>query len=102
MFGGVLAYGLLTCARWPAPAVGKAAPWSGKTNPVLIIGNTYDPATPVEGARSLHKQMKNSRLLEWVGDGHTAYRQGSSCVDAIVDSFYLRGKLPSRDQVCRS
>ena len=102
MFGEVLAYGLLTCERWPAPAVGRAAPWRGTTQPVLIIGNTYDPATPVEGAKALHKQMRNSRYIEWVGDGHTAYRQGSSCVDSKVDRFYLSGTLPARDQVCRS
>ncbi|MBU6213350.1 MAG: alpha/beta hydrolase [Actinomycetales bacterium] len=102
MFGEVLAYGLLTCERWPAPAVGRAAPWRGKTAPVLIIGNTYDPATPVEGAKALRKQMHNSRYIEWVGDGHTAYRQGSSCVDSMVDRFYLSGTLPAKDQVCRS
>ena len=102
MFGAVLAYGLLVCERWPAPAVGKAAAWSGKTNPILIVGNTYDPATPVEGAKALHAQMKNSRYLEWVGDGHTAYRQGSSCVDTIVDTFFNSGTLPTKNQVCRS
>jgi pimeloyl-ACP methyl ester carboxylesterase len=102
MFGAVLAYGLLTCERWPAPAVGKANAWKGSTNPVLIIGNTYDPATPVEGAKALHAQMRNSRFIEWVGDGHTAYRQGSSCVDSAVDSFFLASTLPTKDLVCRS
>lgn len=102
MFGAVLAYGLLVCERWPAPAVGTASAWKGQTNPVLIVGNTYDPATPVEGAKALHAQMKNSRYLEWVGDGHTAYRQGSTCVDTIVDAFFVGGTLPTKDQVCRS
>ena len=103
MFGEILAWGLLACEQWPAPAVGHVGAWrGGKIPPVLVVGTTFDPATVVEGARNLHKQMPGSRLLEWKGDGHTAYRQGSSCVDAVVDAFYISGALPKANKVCRS
>ena len=103
MFGGILAWGLLSCEQWPAPAVGTASPWKGGVvNPILLVGTKYDPATPVEGARALHRQIPKSRLLEWVGDGHTAYRQGSSCVDDVVNRYFLDGALPAKDKVCPS
>lgn len=101
MFGEILAWGLLACEKWPAPAVGDVGTWKGgKIPPLLVVGTTYDPATVVEGARSLHKQMPGSRLLEWKGDGHTAYRQGSSCVDQVVNVYFMRGTLPARNKTC--
>ena len=36
--------------------------------PVLLIGETYDPATPLRNGRKLAKEMgKNARLSEWRG-----------------------------------
>lgn len=102
LFGSYLAWSMAGCADWPAPAVGNAAPWRGRAIPqVLIIGNTWDPATPIEGARSLAKQMPRSVVLEWQGDGHTAYMQGSNCVDDTVNAFYNAGRLPKSGTVCQ-
>ena len=102
LFGSYLAWSMAGCADWPAPAVGTAASWRGGSIPqILIIGNTWDPATPIEGARSLAKQMPGSVFLEWRGDGHTAYMQGSGCVDDKVNAFYNDGKLPKSGSVCQ-
>lgn len=106
MFGEILAWGLLACTDWPLPAVGSVGPWKSaggvRIPAALVLGTTYDPATPVEGSRSLHKQLPGSRLLEWRGDGHTAYRQGSSCVDTVVDAYLLKGSLPKQNVTCKS
>jgi pimeloyl-ACP methyl ester carboxylesterase len=102
LFGRYLAWTMAGCADWPAPAVGNAAPWRGRSiPPVLIIGNTWDPATPVEGARSLASQMPGSVLMEWKGDGHTAYTQGSGCVDDYVNAYFNDGVLPRSGTVCQ-
>lgn len=101
LFGEYLAWSMSGCANWPAPARGKAAPWKGDPiPPVLIVGNTWDPATPIEGARALAKQMPRSVFMEWKGDGHTAYMQGSGCVDDRVNAFFNDGKLPPSGTVC--
>ena len=103
MFGEILAWGLLACEKWPAPAVGKVGAWrGGEIPPMLVVGTAFDPATVVESSRSLQRQLPGSRLLEWKGDGHTAYRQGSTCVDAVVDAFYISGALPKANKVCRN
>ena len=55
--------------------------------PTLVVGTTYDPATPYRGAKRLVAQLGNARLLTMRGDGHTAYGGNSSCIDAAVDAY---------------
>lgn len=59
------------CASWPLPAKER---YSGnfrvKTKkPVLIIGNTYDPVTPLVSARNMSAAMEGSRVLQREGYG---------------------------------
>jgi hypothetical protein len=35
------------------------------------------------------------------GDGHTAYRRGSTCIDSAVDAYFLTGALPAAGTVCQ-
>jgi len=66
----------------------------------MIIGTTYDPATPMKWARALHRQLPTSSLLTYVGDGHTAYLRGNPCVDSAVDTYLLTG-ITSGNQTCQ-
>jgi hypothetical protein len=34
------------------------------------------------------------------GDGHTAYKRGSSCVDQAVDDYFIRGTVPDDGLRC--
>ncbi|HYJ66936.1 MAG TPA: alpha/beta hydrolase [Nocardioidaceae bacterium] len=62
----------------------------------LVIGTTYDPASPYEGARALVGELGNAKLLTLVGDGHGAYGGESACIDDAVDHYLLTGALPTR------
>jgi hypothetical protein len=44
--------------------------------------------------------LDNGRLLLWNGRNHTAYREGSSCIDAAIDDYLVRGTLPSTGASC--
>jgi TAP-like protein len=39
-------------------------------------------------------------LLGWNGDGHTAYGEGSSFVDSIVNDYLISLKVPRNGTVC--
>jgi TAP-like protein len=39
-------------------------------------------------------------LLGWNGDGHTAYGEGSACVDAIVNDYLINLAVPRSGTVC--
>jgi pimeloyl-ACP methyl ester carboxylesterase len=68
--------------------------------PVLVVGNTHDPATPLSGAVALTEQLGNARLLTMDGDGHGAYGENSSCINSATDSYLVSGVLPAQGTVC--
>ena len=100
-FGAYLAWGNLPCYNWPATQTDGAhritAPGSP---PILVVGTTHDPATPYPWAKSLAGQLSQGVLLTWTGDGHTAYRLGSSCIDSAVDKYLLTAVTPPVGTVC--
>jgi TAP-like protein len=67
-------------------------PWRGwdrtTANPVLVVGNRFDPATPYHGAVTVDRLLPRSRLLTLDGWGHTSMFL-SSCVDAHVNTYLL-------------
>ncbi len=67
----------------------------------LVVGTTFDPATPFAGARAMVADLGRARLLTMRGDGHTAYHQGSRCVDRAVDRYLVAGRLPGAGLSCR-
>ena len=94
-FGEYLAWGNIGCTYWKAPATGKPETITAKGAPkILVVGTINDPATPYVWAKALAKQLDSGVLLTFTGDGHTAYFQGSGCVDKYVDTYFLTGKAP--------
>jgi pimeloyl-ACP methyl ester carboxylesterase len=67
----------------------------------LVIGTTFDPATPYAWARRLTAELGNARLLTMVGDGHTAFGGNSPCIDDAVVAYVERLMLPAAGTRCR-
>lgn len=100
-FGRSFAYSAAACSSWPirsgnGPVVlaAKGAP------PIVVIGTTRDPATPLVWAQALAQQLDSGRLITRDGDGHTAFQRGSGCVDNAVEEFLIDGTLPKPDLKC--
>lgn len=83
-------------ARQPSPAT------STTTAPILVVGTTFDPATPYRWARALASQLTTATLLTYVGDGHTAFGAGSRCIDNAISDYLLTGTPPPAGKVCRT
>jgi hypothetical protein len=90
------------CARWPVLAPQRyTGPWNRPTaRPILVVGNTVDPATPYQGAVAMSHDLADARLLTVRGYGHTALGNHSSCVDAVESGYFVTGALPPRGTVC--
>jgi len=100
-FGAAVANEMLPCATWPAPAVADPVPSIPSTvPPILVVGNTGDPATPYSNALAVANRTPNAVLLTVETDGHTAYGS-STCVDDIVDAYLIDLTLPPPDTTCR-
>ena len=97
-----MAWGNAPCTQWfgHSPRTPHTAS-SRTTAPILVVGTTYDPATPYWWAVALSKQLPTSTLLTYRGDGHTAYGSGSRCIDAAVGGYLLTGTMPVAGTVCR-
>lgn len=96
-----IAWGNAPCSTWFGHSSRVPAPVTSTTAAeILVIGTRFDPATPYAWSQSLHAQLPTSRLLTFVGDGHTAYGEGSECVQRAVDSYLLTGALPPENTRC--
>ena len=101
VFGDVLAWASLNCAYWPVKPTGEPHRIRARgAAPIVVVGTTRDPATPYRWARSLARQLSSARLLTYVGDGHTAYGRGSTCIDSAIDTYLLRGTPPAKNKRC--
>ena len=52
------------------------------------------------GGHPARSELSDGHLLTYDGDGHTAYRMGSHCVDTVVDDYLLHDKVPAAGQRC--
>jgi pimeloyl-ACP methyl ester carboxylesterase len=101
VFGDGLAWASLNCAYWPVKPTGAPHRIEAKgAAPIVVVGTTRDPATPYRWAQSLSRQLTSARLLTYVGDGHTAYGRGSTCIDSAIDTYLLRGTPPTKGKRC--
>lgn len=75
-------------------------PFTRRTkNPLLVVGNYWDPATNYTGAQKVAKLMPNARLLSSNSWGHTAYGT-SKCVTDAMDRYLLTRRLPATGKLC--
>ncbi|WP_405489165.1 alpha/beta hydrolase [Streptomyces sp. NBC_00096] len=103
VFGDFLGWAMMSCTDWPVAGAWNtpdvSAPGSA---PILVIGNTGDPATPYEGARKMVERLGPGVGVEltYKGEGHGAYNSGDKCVQQAVNSYLLDGKVPAANAVC--
>ncbi|MDI3407746.1 alpha/beta hydrolase [Streptomyces cavernicola] len=102
VFGALLAWGLPSCNGWPVTGE-RATPEVGAEGaaPMLVIGNTGDPATPVEGAARMSKALGEGVgvTLTVNGEGHGTYGV-NDCATRTVNAYLLDGKVPSDGKTC--
>jgi pimeloyl-ACP methyl ester carboxylesterase len=93
---------IASCLGWTARA---AAPYSGPWDkptpvPVLVIGNTYDPATAFPSSVRMAQELANARLLTVHGFGHTALLNPSACAKEAMAAYLIEGRLPALGATC--
>ena len=99
-FGAGIANEMLPCAFWPVDPVPVNGPISAPgSGPVLVIGTTGDPATPLVQAETVAAELTDGHLLVWEGEGHTAYG-ASECVQERVAAYLVDGTLPADGERC--
>ncbi|WP_329271211.1 alpha/beta hydrolase [Streptomyces sp. NBC_01451] len=103
LFGDFLVWSMVSCTDWAVRgAAGHPDVSATGSAPILVIGNTGDPATPYEGARKMVGALGEGVGVEltYKGQGHGAYDSGNRCVRTAVNGYLLTGKVPAKGTVC--
>ncbi|HMF83382.1 MAG TPA: alpha/beta hydrolase [Acidimicrobiia bacterium] len=92
----------LVCAYWPVPPVPNVAPVRiDGTPPILVVGTTNDPATPLKWAQGLAGEISSGVLLTAEGTQHTAFVTAfNSCVDDNVVKYLVTLQPPPTGTKC--
>ncbi|GAB3607692.1 alpha/beta hydrolase [Conyzicola nivalis] len=91
----------IACQNWAYPsAITPHAITADGADPILVLGTTNDPATPYAWAQAMADQLASGVLVTRAGEGHTAYGQGNTCIDATVDDYLIDGTVPATDPLC--
>ena len=100
-FGGVFAWSLMGCRGFPertSESPGEVT--ASGAAPILVIGTTRDPATPMVWAEAMASQLESGVLIRRDGDGHTGYHAGNECVDTAVEDYLVTGAVPEDGLSC--
>ena len=101
----------LRCLHWPAslrPNWRFTGPFTSTANdsnssvPILFLGNTLDPMTPISNAHEMVKAFPHSVVVEQNARGHCALGNGvpSPQVVSLVRKYLQNGTLPAPGTVC--
>jgi pimeloyl-ACP methyl ester carboxylesterase len=91
----------LPCEYWPVPAVSGPGPISAPgAPPIVVVGTTGDPATPVAWARGLAAELGSGRLLLHRGEGHTAFPASDKCLDPAIVRYLVDTVVPTDGTLC--
>jgi pimeloyl-ACP methyl ester carboxylesterase len=87
------------CATWPAPPRPVTVTGRG-AGPILVVGTTGDPITPLTSSTALAASLEQGRLLTVEGDRHTGYDL-NACATATIDRYLTDLAVPAAGTVCR-
>ncbi|MFF3290817.1 alpha/beta hydrolase [Streptomyces sp. NPDC003023] len=102
VFGEYLAWAQASCTKWPVPGTWDHPDVSAPgAPPIVVVGNTGDPATPYEGTKAMARALGKGVAVQvtYEGEGHGSY-SSSPCVRKAVDTYLLSGRAPSDGTVC--
>jgi pimeloyl-ACP methyl ester carboxylesterase len=90
------------CAAWDHTDANRyMGPFNNRTsNPVLVVGNQFDPATPYQDAVTVANLLPSSALLTVHGWGHTSLFL-SSCADEAITRYLVDVTTPQPGTVCQ-
>ncbi|KAF2158433.1 hypothetical protein M409DRAFT_71646 [Zasmidium cellare ATCC 36951] len=92
------------CAHYSVrPHQHFAGPWKSETShPILLIGNTADPVTPLRAARKMSEGFHGAVVLTQDSPGHCSIAAPSECTVQYVKNYFQDGSMPPANTSCEA
>jgi pimeloyl-ACP methyl ester carboxylesterase len=96
----------LVCLGHPVPPAWKVdfdfatQRWDNTSHPLLIIGNSHDPVTPIGNAKRVSTLFPGSVVLRQDSQGHCSHSNPSLCTGKVIREYFQTGKMPHKNTVC--
>ncbi|HEY5905850.1 MAG TPA: alpha/beta hydrolase, partial [Actinomycetota bacterium] len=87
------------CETWPVPPTGTVEITGMGAGPIVVVGTTGDPATPLESSRAMADALEEGTLVIVEADQHTGYGV-NECVVNAVDDYLIDLTVPEPGLVC--
>ncbi len=91
--------GSYTCTFFPDALDPRIEITGIGAGPIVVIGTTGDPATPLDSSRAMADALQDGRLVIVEANEHTGYRS-DDCVRGIVHEYLLQLVPPADETVC--
>ncbi|XVU20694.1 alpha/beta hydrolase [Actinoplanes sp. CA-054009] len=93
-------FALTMCLGWPHVTNPQRKLEAPTDRPILLLNSRHDPATGVNWARSVEKQLgRHGVLVTYEGTGHGSYSR-SDCMKALADDYLINLVVPPRGVSC--
>jgi TAP-like protein len=79
--------------EWRGPLLHGKEPIN-TSYPIMFIGNTHDPVTPLRQALKMSQRFANAGLLELKAEGHCTLAAVSFCAIKKIQDYLNRGIVP--------
>ena len=67
--------------------------------PIVVVGTTGDPATPLASTRVMADTLEDGRLVVVTADQHTGYGV-NDCGDDVVHRYLIDLEVPAEETSC--
>src|SRR5690606_33571616 len=84
------------CTFFPPAPDPRVEVTGAGAGPIVVIGTTGDPATPLDSTRAMSDALEDGRLVVVTADQHTGYGVNRCVVDLVND--YLVDLTPPDDE----
>ena len=91
--------GTYTCTFFPPSPDPRVEITGIGAGPIVVIGTTGDPSTPLESSRAMADALEDGRFVIVVANHHTGYRM-NSCVDDLVEDYLVNLVAPPDETTC--
>jgi pimeloyl-ACP methyl ester carboxylesterase len=93
-------FAVTLCLGWPHVTNPQHVLRVHTATPILLLNSRHDPATGLNWARSVERQLgRHGVLVTYEGAGHGAYTQ-SACMQRTADDYLVSLTVPPRGATC--